>query len=171
MALAQQQHEPVVALVNLREEYLWQLKKLNAVLFPIKYRDKDYLHALASGAFSKLAYHGDVCVGSATCRIERAFGGKRLYIMTLGVLAPYRRSGIGSKLMKNILELCEQNCEILGVYLHVQVNNEEALEFYKKFDFKIQETIRNYYKRIDPPDCYLLSKDIVRNKSMQANPT
>lgn len=155
-----------VRLVNLREEDLWQLKKLNAVLFPIKYQDREYTYALASGAFSKLAFYGDTCVGSVACRLERSFGGRRLYIMTLGVLAPYRRLGIGSKLLESILELCQQTHDIDEVYLHVQINNEEALALYKKFDFKIQETIQNYYKHIDPPDCYLLSKEIVRNKTL-----
>jgi hypothetical protein len=55
------------------------------------------------------AYHNDVLVGAVCCRIEKE-GGQivsdkefplaspsscKLYIMTLGVLAPYRRLGLG----------------------------------------------------------------------------
>eukprot|EP00249_Psilotum_nudum_P004261 c17801_g1_i1 orf=427-951(-) len=152
--------QPEVTIVNLREDNVVQLKKLSAVLFPITYQEKYYARALASGGFSKLACYGNNFVGCIACRIERTFGGKRLCIMTLGILAPYRRLGIGSKLMENVLDLCARTPEILEVYLHVQTNNEEALEFYKKFGFEVIEIMQNYYKRIDPPDCFLLSKSI-----------
>jgi hypothetical protein len=44
------------------------------------------------------------------------------------------------------------------VYLHVQTSNADALSFYrKKFGFETRGIIRNYYKRIEPPDCYVLA--------------
>jgi ribosomal protein S18 acetylase RimI-like enzyme len=45
--------------------------------------------------------------------------------------------------------------------LHVQTSNDAALEFYKKFGFTVTDTIKDYYKRIDPPDCFVLSKPVV----------
>ena len=41
------------------------------------------------------AYFNDLVVGGVCCRVEVEGDVKRLYIMTLGVLAPYRRFGIG----------------------------------------------------------------------------
>ncbi len=41
---------------------------------------------------------------------------------------------------------------------HVQVNNEEAIQFYQKFGFEIVEKKENYYKRIEPADAYVLQK-------------
>ncbi|KAL3697084.1 hypothetical protein R1sor_011160 [Riccia sorocarpa] len=156
-----------VSFDTVRDKNLMQLKKLNLSIFPVTYQDKFYTDALSSGDFTKLAYYADLCVGCIACRLEKkeGGGGVRLYIMTLGVLAPYRRMGIGSKLLKKTLEQCEQSeSPIVEVYLHVQTNNDAAIEFYKKFDFEITEEIKNYYKHIEPPDCFVLSKILAPSK-------
>merc|ERR1712044_56082 len=78
------------------------LKKVNQAVFPIVYHDKFYKDVLEAGELAKLAYYNDVVVGAVCCRIDNTAGeegkaGKRkLYIMTLGCLAPYRRLGIGA---------------------------------------------------------------------------
>lgn len=43
---------------------------------------------------------------------------------------------------------------------HVQVNNEGAIDFYKKFGFEIVETKEHYYKRIEPADAHVLQKTL-----------
>lgn len=47
---------------------------------------------------------------------------------------------------------------------HVQVNNESAIDFYKKFGFEIVETKEHYYKRIEPADAHVLQKDLKRSQ-------
>lgn len=52
---------------------------------------------------------------------------------------------------------------------HVQVNNEGAIEFYKKFGFEIVETKEQYYKRIEPADAHVLQKNLHLNAAHQCN--
>ncbi|KAB1671570.1 hypothetical protein E1A91_A02G123600v1 [Gossypium mustelinum] len=157
--------EFAISLDGVRDKNVMQLKKLNTVLFPVRYNDKYYADALASGDFTKLAYYSDICVESIACRLEKKEGGAIcVYIMTLGVLAPYRGLGIGTRLLNHVLDLClKQN--IQEIYLHVQTNNDDAINFYKKFGFEITERIKSYYTNIDPPDCFVLTKFITTSQA------
>jgi ribosomal protein S18 acetylase RimI-like enzyme len=83
-----------------------------------------------------------------------------MYIMTLGVLAPYRGHGIGRRLLELVLEKAQKIPDISTVFLHVQVNNDDAIQFYKKFGFEITGTLEGYYKKITPADCYIVEKKI-----------
>eukprot|EP01098_Paradermamoeba_levis_P006439 TRINITY_DN266_c0_g1_i1.p1 TRINITY_DN266_c0_g1~~TRINITY_DN266_c0_g1_i1.p1 ORF type:complete len:166 (-),score=41.92 TRINITY_DN266_c0_g1_i1:34-531(-) len=149
---------------EVNEKNLGQLKLLNTAIFPVKYYDKFYKDLLLSEEMTRLAYYNDVLVGAVCCRLEprsEVAGSKaKLYIMTLGVLSPYRRLGIGKKMLEYVLGLCEKRPEVDEIYLHVQTSNEDAINFYKKFSFEIVDTIKNYYKKIDPPDCYVLRREI-----------
>ncbi|KAF3447184.1 hypothetical protein FNV43_RR12364 [Rhamnella rubrinervis] len=157
--------EVQISLDGVRDKNLMQLKKLNTALFPVRYNDKYYTDALTSGEFTKLAYYSDICVGSIACRLEKKDNGAVcVYIMTLGVLAPYRGLGIGTRLLNHALDLCAKQ-NISEIYLHVQTNNEDAINFYKKFGFEITETIENYYTNITPPDCYVLTKHISQTQT------
>nr|XP_009407440.1 PREDICTED: N-alpha-acetyltransferase 50-like isoform X3 [Musa acuminata subsp. malaccensis] len=143
-----------VSLDGVRDKNVMQLKKLNTALFPVRYNDKYYADALASGDFTRLGRSRllpalDLKEGGAIC----------VYIMTLGVLAPYRGLGVGTKLLNHVLDLSHKQ-NIWEIYLHVQTNNDDAIAFYKRFGFEITDTIRNYYMNISPPDCYVLSKVI-----------
>ncbi|RWV77586.1 hypothetical protein BHE74_00056590 [Ensete ventricosum] len=122
-----------ITLDGVRDKNVMQLKKLNAALFPVRYNDKYYADALASGDFTKLGpWVGQDC---GWCFA-------------------------GTKLLSHVLDVsCKQN--ISEVYLHVQTNNDDAIALYKKLGFEIVDTIQNYYMNISPPDCYVLSKSII----------
>ena len=40
------------------------------------------------------------------------------------------------------------------------MSNDDALQFYQKFDFRSVETKEQYYKRIDPPHAHVLQRDM-----------
>jgi len=158
---------------DIHEQNLEQLKKLNLAIFPVRYNQKFYKNMLNTpNEFTQFAYWNGFVVGAICCRLEPPSGPgpKKLYIMTIGVLAAYRRRNIGRALLEKVLENIKEYPEdIVQVYLHVQTNNDSALDFYKAFGFEITETIQNYYKRIEPPDCHVLSK-AVTSKGAGSNP-
>ena len=51
--------------------------------------------------------------------------------------------------------------------LHVQSNNQCALEFYKKNGFDVKEHLTDYYTDLDPSDCYVLEKHIDLDKKQE----
>jgi|SaaInlStandDraft_6_1057023.scaffolds.fasta_scaffold18295_2 N-alpha-acetyltransferase 50 len=64
-------------------------------------------------------------------------------------------------MLEYVTELAARQGKIGSLYLHVQINNDEALRFYKNQGFSIKEEIKNYYTaRIDPPHCYVLEKAV-----------
>jgi len=115
--------------------------------------------------FFLLAYYNDIVVGAVCCRIDQTEDARRLYIMTLGCLAPYRRLGIGTVMLEHVLKCCEKDGNIDNVYLHVQVSNQGAIGFYKGFGFEIIETKKQYYKHIEPADAHVLQKTLRSKKT------
>jgi len=49
--------EVSISLDGVRDKNVMQLKKLNTALFPVRYNDKYYADALASGDFTKLGLY------------------------------------------------------------------------------------------------------------------
>ncbi|OAX41069.1 N-acetyltransferase NAT13 [Rhizopogon vinicolor AM-OR11-026] len=136
------------------------VRKLNSVLFPIKYSDKFYQDILATEVedFCQLVYYNDVPVGIICCRLEN----KDLYLMTMGVLAPYRSRQLGSETLKRIIKAAASHSKpkIRRIYLHVQTSNTEAKNFYEKNGFKEVGIKEDYYKKIVPRDAWILERVI-----------
>ncbi|XP_015118313.1 probable N-acetyltransferase san [Diachasma alloeum] len=137
-----------------------QLKLLNQVVFPVSYNEKFYKDVLEAGELAKLAYYNDIVVGAVCCRVDTSENARRLYIMTLGCLSPYRRLGIGTVMVQHVLNYVKKDENFNSIFLHVQVNNEGAIDFYKKFGFEIVATKQQYYKRIEPADAHVLQKTV-----------
>jgi len=155
------------------------LRMINTTIFPVKYAEKFYTDAVKLGELARLALLNDVCVGAIASRVDgdgtEEEGPRRLYIMTVGVLAAYRGMGIGRALLQHVLDVAEAGAPGQGkggpkdssaqekeplayVSLHVQINNEDARNFYAKFGFSCLGVSKLYYKRLDPPDAWVLAK-------------
>ena len=149
---------------RLTDKNIEQLRKLNLVTFPVRYNDKFYSDVLRpeNADITKLVYHSDILVGAVCCRREVD---DKIYIMTLGVLEPYRRYGVGSMMIEHIVDVVKELNNTDYIYLHVQISNREAIDFYLKHDFVIAETIENYYKKIKPSQSHLLKLQIRQHET------
>ena len=96
-----------VSFASLTSNNLGTVRKLNSVLFPIKYSEKFYQDILLPEVedFCKLGmsptalrcleltwpshpvYYNDIPVGTVCCRLETKEGRTSLYLMTMGILA------------------------------------------------------------------------------------
>ena len=138
-----------------------QLRKLNLAIFPVRYNDKFY-NDLASNPvqlYTHLGFFSDIMVGAICCRVEPQEGSAfKVYIMTIGVLAPYRRLGMGKRLLEQTLEACSKQPDCEEVYLHVQVGNDGAVKFYSGFGFEVGDVVKDYYTRLEVNDAHIISK-------------
>eukprot|EP00934_Nitzschia_sp_Nitz4_P005566 Nitzschia sp. Nitz4//scaffold1_size375055//79153//79754//NITZ4_000231-RA/size375055-augustus-gene-0.708-mRNA-1//-1//CDS//3329540910//5556//frame0 len=148
-----------------------QLRKVNLACFPVQYQESFYTDVVErqDEDLNKFAYWNGFVVGAACARAEPISPDspkKRLYIMTLAVLAAYRGRSIGTQLIQSILDHYEDRKktefkDVEEIALHVQISNEDAINFYtKRFGFEKGPMVENYYRRIDPPHCYLLFKKL-----------
>ena len=159
-----------IQLVAIDTHTLLDFKKLNMGVFPVTYNADFYKNVLYEypSQLSRLAKLNNQTIGAISCRREAALGEScrgewvnLVYIMTLGVLAPYRRLALGSILLNFILDQCVQDPTISYLCLHVHVMNQAAIQFYMKFGFVITERLNGYYARnqgVEPPDAFFLVK-------------
>ena len=142
-----------------------QLRILLGVTLPVVYHKNFYERLLDYSRYSRLAYFKDILIGAITCKedyerdendkVTDSFG---IYLMTITVLKPYRRYGVGSQMLRDTLKHFKEDTEHKCIFLDVQANNKSALEFYKKHDFDNVRLNKDYYTNIMPADSYYLRK-------------
>jgi ribosomal protein S18 acetylase RimI-like enzyme len=153
-------------LCDVNESNIKQLRVLNIATLPVRYTEKFYKELISnySSEYLKYATWNGFVVAGVCARVESSelTERRKLYIMTINVLAPYRNRGIATELLNFVSEKASKDPLIDEIYLHVQTSNLDAKEFYLSRGFSEVEIIRNYYKNIDPPDCFLLRRQIPR---------
>ncbi|KAK0212874.1 acyl-CoA N-acyltransferase [Desarmillaria ectypa] len=154
-----------ISFASLSTNNLGTVRKLNSVLFPIKYSEKFYNDILNPDyeEFCKLVYYNDVPVGTICCRLETKGDQTLLYLMTMGILAPYRSRKLGSESLDLILRAASshQQPKIDKIYLHVQISNGDAKKFYERHGFQEVGIHKDYYKKIAPHDAWILEKTVL----------
>lgn len=88
------------------------------------------------------SYIGFICILDLDTELE---------IIDVFVLPEFQGNGYGDRLLKYILD----NYKDRNYFLEVNVNNEKAINLYKKNGFNILTTRKHYYK---DEDAYVMSK-------------
>lgn len=77
------------------------------------------------------------------------------HICSFAIYPKYRSLGIGKQLIETCIQSCFQNYKIEHVSLNVRVQNDIALNLYKKVGFEIITRTPKYYNNGE--DAYLMS--------------
>ena len=67
-------------------------------------------------------------------------------LMNIAIKKDFRNLGIGSFLLNSIINLCKNQKNISSIFLEVNENNINAINLYKKYNFKKISIRKNYYK-------------------------
>jgi len=137
---------------------------INRVCLPENYADYFFvdLHRRFPETFFVAEENGEV-VGYIMCRIETGLSGffrgliKKGHIVSVAVLPPYRRKGIGEALVAKAVE----NMRFYNAkqcFLEVRVTNTAAVNLYRKLGFQITRTIRSYYA--DGEKAYVMTRKL-----------
>ena len=78
------------------------------------------------------------------------------YVTNIGVLPEYRRRGIGSKIVNELINFSiEKSLDFIS--LEVRVSNQAAIELYKSFDFKEVGKRKNFYRN-PAEDAFIMTR-------------
>lgn len=144
------------------------LESIHVALFPIRYELEFFLNVVNGrdivswGAVdrSRPGSLGDELIGFVTTRIVPASESELVdmlgcnssrsdqilvYILTLGVVEPYRQLGIASTLVQEVIKYASSMSNCRAVYLHVIDYNDPAILFYKKMSFKLERRLMKFY--------------------------
>lgn len=82
------------------------------------------------------------------------------YILALSVLSKYRESGVGQRLLQEVLEVFSYH----SIKLHVLTSNISAIKLYKRNGFYIREIESGYSSTDDKEDCYCMIRSTMKKE-------
>ncbi|CAF1218926.1 unnamed protein product [Adineta steineri] len=86
---------------------------------------------------------------AATCIVSRSVRrcAHNVCLSTLATNPICQHQGIGSKFVRELIDEIRKDQQIKRIELYAEVDNEIALNFYKKLGFQVEGCLKNYYKR------------------------
>lgn len=132
------------------------VEEMERILFSSPWSYEDFLYELNENAFSHnfvVEDHNEI-VGYVGLWIMY----DQSQITTIGVHPSYQRKGIGSMMMKKMIEESLAH-QCLNMSLEVRVSNDKAISLYKKYGFETVALRKNYYED-NHEDAYLMIKQL-----------
>jgi len=138
--------------------------KINRACLPENYPPEFFLdHYYNNPQLFWVAEVAGKIVGYIMCRLEyglssfeRAFT-RRVHVISIAVLPPFRRQGIATALMEKVLYRSTET-GASEIYLEVRVSNTPAISLYRKLGFTAVKVIKSYY--LDGEDAYLMARKL-----------
>ena len=144
-----------------RDDYE-QVKKLHEEFFPVRYSDKFFKEictgklrggdlfssmAIDSRTTSVIGFVLAQIVSASTLEDKDLFAQKTTddkvcYILTIGLKETYRKSGLGSNLVRQCIHYSERFTACGAVYLHVIHYNTAAIRLYRSMQFEWLKTLQ-----------------------------
>lgn len=111
---------------------------VNEALFTcLHFSEAFYTTVAASRSLSQLAYVDGTLAGVAACYVTNdRDAGRDIFIDTFGVIEKFRLQGVGSKLMRHVINTAKSDPYAKRLVLNVEIHNEKAIRFYKRFGFE-----------------------------------
>ncbi|QSZ34860.1 hypothetical protein DSL72_007719 [Monilinia vaccinii-corymbosi] len=171
-----------------QDHHMQALRRINALLLPIPYPDAFYhaITSPPSTAtpiplsFSRVVTYTSSdansepkVIGSLICRVDPSPPSSpnpqppantySIYLQSLTLLSPYRTLGLATALLNSVIETATSSripmgVKIEGLYAHVWIENQEALEWYIKRGFEKGELIEGYYRRLRPQGAWVFRR-------------
>uniref|UniRef100_T1JBL5 N-alpha-acetyltransferase 60 n=1 Tax=Strigamia maritima TaxID=126957 RepID=T1JBL5_STRMM len=157
-------HQSALQLRFLNPEDRNEVQNLCTEWFPIEYPESWYREITHSAKFYSLAaIYEHRIIGlivaelkpNGKCHKEDQGilshhfpnGTQLAYILSLGVVQDYRRNGIASLLLDNLIAHLthSDNAQCKAIYLHVLTSNTTAIKFYERRHFKLHTYLPFYY--------------------------
>ncbi|EQC32988.1 hypothetical protein SDRG_09510 [Saprolegnia diclina VS20] len=127
-------------------------RRLNMAALPVPVAEHAYKDAIASQmSWVAVQRSSNALVGAILVEPE---GDGTACIRTLAVDIRHRAKGVGSLLLQTAVDSCASYARI---YLHVQVENADAIQVYKRAGFIVESHVPNYYRRVACTDCYIMA--------------
>nr|KAJ3417921.1 hypothetical protein HK105_000590 [Polyrhizophydium stewartii] len=99
--------------------------------------DAGLKEALAAHPFSRLAYFNDVCAGAVLCKKIAATSKTSVQITTVCVLPAYRRLGLATMLVKNVVDEATEDAKTDRITVTVESGNHILRGLLEKHGFTV----------------------------------
>ena len=89
-------------------------------------------------------------------------------VLMLGVIPEYRRTGVGTELMK-MFKVAVEPYRVTSINLEVLTSNNTAIRFYQRNGFEIKDRMSHFY--VTGEDAFLMKKMITTSSARVLSPS